>query len=191
MRLLHAIIIATLASTLVLETAFAEKLPGMTYADGTVYRVAKITEKVPVYNNGYTAKHGIRTCSITKTPIYSNTQGEALGSIFGMILGGLLGAKAGGDTGALTGAIVGGVVGNQASADPNAQRTIVGYRERKHCTTSPVKNRGDWTVLGYIYGVRDLATNQKLAPIGSVRYPSQKNYNVGQQIQYRAGYVYN
>tara|TARA_B100001250_G_scaffold303549_1_gene265289 strand:+ start:16777 stop:17355 length:579 start_codon:yes stop_codon:yes gene_type:complete len=189
MRILHAMILVVLASTLVLETAYANtyKMNNLSMTDGTYHSWALIYKKVPVLNRGQV--NNIQNCTITETPIYSNTQGEALGSIFGMLIGGILGHKMGGDNGAVAGALIGGVTGNQASADPNANRTIVGYRKRKHCTSTPVKNKGSFEVIGYIYYMKDAMTGNGLPTVGSQANPSTKNYAVGQKIPYRAGVV--
>ena len=189
MRILHALILVVLASTLVLETAYANtyKLNNLPMTDGTHHSWAVITKKIPVLNRGQV--HRTQNCTITQTPIYSNTQGEALGSIFGLLLGGVLGHKLGGDNGAVAGALIGGVAGNQASADPNATRTIVGYRKRKHCTSNPVKNQGSFEVIGYIYYMKDWVSGHGLPALGSQGNPGQRNYAVGQKIPYRSGIV--
>ncbi len=189
MRFLHPIIITVLFATLVLETAYANtyKMNNLPMTDGTYHSWALIYKKVPVLNRGQV--NNIQNCTITETPIYSNTQGEALGSIFGMLLGGILGHKMGGDNGAVAGALIGGVTGNQASMDHNANRTIVGYRKRKHCTSTPVQNKGTYEVIGYIYYMKDAMTGNGLPTVGSQANPSRKNYAVGQKIPYRAGVV--
>ena len=189
MRFLHPIIITVLFATLVLETAYANtyKMNNLPMTDGTYHSWALIYKKVPVLNRGQV--NNIQNCTITETPIYSNTQGEALGSIFGMLLGGILGHKMGGDNGAVAGALIGGVTGNQASQDHNAQRTIIGHRKRKHCTSTPVKNKGSYEVIGYIYYMKDWVSGAGMPQLGSQGNPSTKNYAVGQKIPYRSGIV--
>ena len=187
MRIFHAFIIAALASTLVLETAFANtyNMPQHNGADYTHHGWAIVYSKTPVQNRGQV--HKLKNCTTRTVPVYSNTGGEALGSIFGLLLGAIVGHKAGGDGGAVAGALIGGATGNQLAKDPNANRTVIGQSTTKHCTSTPVQNKGNFEVIGFIYKLKDSHTGQFVAQLGTRSNPSTKNYFVGQKIPYSSG----
>lgn len=158
------------------------------FSDTTQHRWAVITGKYPIYNRGQVTH--TENCTLVETPIYSNSEGELLGTLFGMLLGGAIGNKAGGGEGAVAGALLGGVAGNSVSKDNTHERRIIGYRKRKHCTQTPVRNQGDFQVIGWVYTMKDWTGNFPLPSIGSERKPSQKQYVVGQKIPYRGSFAY-
>ncbi len=174
----------------VTSTAYAggeNKFQNLDYSQTTQHLTAVVTAKKPVMHTGLVKS--ITRCDYREVPVYSNTGGEILGSLFGLLLGGAIGNKVGGDGGAVAGALIGGVAGNSMSKDQNAQRTVIGTKREKYCTSVPV--RGDTDVgrqLGWIYYLKDMQ-GRSLPPIGSTNNPSQKNYFVGQHLRIRIGQV--
>lgn len=163
------------------------KFEDLPYAHGTQHLTAVVTAKKPVMHTGLVKD--ITTCEIRETPVYSNTDGEILGSLFGLLLGGVVGNKVGGDGGAVAGAIIGGMAGSSATKNHNAQRQVIGTKRTKYCRSTPVRGETDvGRQLGWIYYLKDMQ-GRMLPPIGSTNNPSQKNYFVGQHLRLRIGQV--
>jgi uncharacterized protein YcfJ len=124
MKILFAGLLATFAVSAagMFSTAFAQTAWGV------------VTDVEPAYQTNYVNRPS-EQCQVVQVPVYGRTGNGASGLevIGGALIGGLFGkAVTDKDEGAVIGGLVGGAVAAEAG---KGQRVIVGYQNRRECST--------------------------------------------------------